>query len=119
MYEKCAERALQIIQEVTQGEKLSVLSICRRLQVVVKWTEGTHFSSAYAVVVGERAYILLKRGQSCEECSAMLAHELAHILLGHVGDWKDVSGRELSAAQQESEAARFAAQILKAGAKNI
>ena len=113
MYEKSAEKALQRLWEVTRGEKLSLLSICRLLQIKVKWTEGSHFSSGYAVVTGEKAYILLKSGQSDAECSATLAHELAHILLGHLGDWMDIEGRKLSSEQQEQEANHFASNILK------
>lgn len=119
MYEKYAKKALQIIGSATQGEKVTILSICKRLDIAVKWIEGTHLPSGYAVVVEKRAYILLKRGQSAKECSVILAHELAHILLGHVGSWNTVPGRTLSKAEQEKEAKLFAAKILKAGAKNI
>ena len=115
MYKVRAEKALQILKEAAQGESISLLLICKRLQIRVKWIEGSDLPNGYAVVAGGVAYILLKSGQSKEECSATLAHELAHILLGHVGNWGAVRARELPAAQQENEACRLAMEILKAG----
>ncbi len=64
MYKRCTKKALLIMEEVRQGENPSVLSICKRLQIAVKWIEGTHLPNGYAVVVKDKAYILLKKGQS-------------------------------------------------------
>lgn len=113
MYQKRAERALRIIGGVTEGERIIATLICKRLQIAVKRTEGSHLPNGYAVVANGQAYILLKSGLSKEEAVATIAHELAHILLGHVGNWKDVVGCELPCRQQEREADRFARKILK------
>lgn len=72
-------------------------------------------SEGYATVLHGKAYIFLKRGRSKETCRFTLAHELGHLLLGHIGDWNSIRGRDLPKDQQENEADRFAKQLLQSG----
>ena len=119
MYERYAERALQIIRENMQGNEMSVLSLCKRLGIMIKWIEGSELSSGYASIITGQAYIFLNKILLPQDATNILAHELAHILLGHVGDWHNVVGRKLSKKAQEKEVRCFADTIIKAGSKII
>lgn len=43
-----------------------------------------HTSGGYAVVIGDQPYILCDRNRSLENRRYIIAHELGHILLGHL-----------------------------------
>ena len=119
MYEKYAENALRLLGESGRGTKYTLRELCRELGMILKTVEGETKAAGYAVLVDERAYILLSTRRSAKERQFALAHEAAHILLGHLGDYMGIRGRELSKAEQENEANDFAVRILSFLSKNI
>ena len=111
MYQVYAERALRLIEGKLSGA-CSLSMLCRELGVIVKRVEGSALSKGYVTLLHGTAYILLHSNQTLQEKRVTLAHELAHLLLGHVGDWYGIIGRDLPQEEQEREADRLATLIL-------
>lgn len=73
------------------------------------------------LAIGQKVYILVDPGYSYEYQHFTAAHELGHILRGHVGSWQWVSedgaahvvtGRTISYSRMEQEADAFADELL-------
>lgn len=90
-----------------------VLDICRRLDIQVRRTVPTEGSEGRSLILGGQPVILLAEGPSPERRRFTLAHELGHILLGHV-DRVGVLNREPSPEDDPMEQAAnvFASRLL-------
>lgn len=114
-YQKSRDLAWEILlREGVRALPVDVLEICRRLGIVVQqydelYSEGDGFST----VIDGVPYICIRRGQSWQRARFTVAHELGHILLGHVGKYTLVN-REPSPHDDPVEQAAngFAARLL-------
>ena len=112
MYEEYAANALQMLSNV---QHKTLINCCKEFGISVKWMEGYSSAEGYAAVIDGNAFIFLKRQHLKARVKDALAHELAHILLGHLGDWREIGGRALPKEQQEDEACRFVQLLQKSG----
>lgn len=100
----------------TKSDRLpiSVSKICRDLKVIVKLYEPNDSNSGYSILYpGEGAAIYVSSLEPRARQRFTAAHELGHILLGHVGQHKSVN-REPAVNDNPIEQAAnvFAARLL-------
>lgn len=92
--------------------KLSELPACRERDILLTKKDGHDFSAA-ACFIGVTAFVLLNDGNENKRQASDLAHELAHILLGHppTNPFQNNGIREFS-AEHEAEAERLGPTLL-------
>lgn len=92
---------------------VDILGICKLLGVKVKYKHFDDGNDGIAQIVRGRAVILIEPDRPRERKRFTIAHELGHILLGHVGKYELVS-REPSPNDSpiEHEANVFASRLL-------
>lgn len=92
---------------------ISVSSICRNLGIAIKLYEPTDNNSGYSTVIDGKAIIFVSSRDLPERQRFTAAHELGHILLGHVGKYRLVN-REPSVTDNPIEQAAniFASRLL-------
>ena len=78
-------------------------------QKMMEKFSGFHFSSGVATISDDKPYILCDDSRPREEVRYIIAHELGHILLGHLSFRKESGGY---APYMETEANIFAAVLL-------
>lgn len=90
-----------------------VSSICRAMGIDVKYYDGTAESDGKSTLLDGRPLILVSRHKSIPRQRFTAAHELGHILLGHIG-WGKLVNREPSPRDNplEQEANVFASRLL-------
>lgn len=115
-YQKARDLAWQILRrEKICALPVDVVEICRRLGIkVLEHAElDPGAGDGLSCLLGGVPYIFIRLGQSRRRCRFTVAHELGHILLGHVGKYQLVN-REPSPHDDPVEQAAniFAARIL-------
>lgn len=92
---------------------VDILGICKLLGVKVKYKHFDDGNDGTAQIIESQAVILLEPDRPRERKRFTIAHELGHILLGHVGKCELVS-REPSGSDSliEHEANVFASRLL-------
>ena len=115
-YQKARDLAWQILRrEKIRALPVDAVEICRRLGITVReYTEPRpEVGDGFSCFLGGVPYIFIRSGQSRQRCRFTVAHELGHILLGHVGKYELVN-REPSPHDDPVEQAAniFAARLL-------
>lgn len=88
--------------------------ICRRIGIAVKYYDGEPDSDGRTEIVGGMPLILVSKNKPVSRQRFTVAHELGHIILGHIGNAQPLLNREPSAEDGplEQEANVFAARLL-------
>lgn len=115
-YQKARDLAWQILRrEKIRALPVDVVEICRRLGIkVLEHAElAPEVGDGLSCVLAGEPYIFIRPGQSRQRCRFTVAHELGHVLLGHVGKYRLVN-REPSPQDDPVEQAAniFAARLL-------
>lgn len=103
-----------LAQEGVNTLPISVTKLCRQMGIDVKLYDPTDGNSGTAQIVGGKAVIFVKRDDIPERQRFTSAHELGHIMLGHVGKYALVNRGEPSDDNlpQEQAANVFASRLL-------
>lgn len=92
---------------------VNVHSICRQQRITVLYDDEAKTWEGIATVVRGQPYILLRCGLSPERERYVLAHEIGHLIQGHVGSWRTVADRPaLPRPIQEREATTFGMELI-------
>lgn len=113
-YQHSRNLSWEILTESRIGTlPVSLSEICADRKIVLKYYEEDAGISGWSMKVNEEAVILVNPHQSKAERRFIAAHELGHILLGHVGE-ADWIGRKLFAEDnhREQTADVFAGRLL-------
>lgn len=102
-----------LINEHITALPVSVSSICKNMGIKIKLYEPEDGNSGFSTLMNGQAIIAVSRMDRPERQRFTAAHELGHILLGHVGKYKLVN-REPSASDDPIEQAAniFASRLL-------
>ena len=115
-YQKARDLAWQILRrEKIRALPVDVVEICRCLGIkVLEHADlAPEVGDGLSCVLAGEPYIFIRPGQSRQRCRFTVAHELGHVLLGHVGKYQLVN-REPSPQDDPVEQAAniFAARLL-------
>ena len=92
---------------------VSVSIICRNMGIPIKLYNADNDNSGYSTIINGKPIIFVKSTELAERQRFTTAHELGHILLGHVGKYK-LANREPSDKDYPIEQAAnvFASRLL-------
>lgn len=113
-YRESRDLAWQILlQENVTELPVNIVELCRKMGIQVSYYDGKTGSDGYSSIFLGRPRIFVSRNCSPERQRFTVAHELGHILLGHVGKYELVN-REPSGNDNptERDANVFASRIL-------
>ena len=113
-YQNSRDMAWRILRDLHIRElPVSTTEVCRRLGVVVKVYDPTDDNDGCSLIIDGQPIILVRREMLPTRQRFTTAHELGHILLGHVGQYPLVN-REPQATDNPIEQAAnvFAARLL-------
>ena len=86
-YQRSKNLALQtLINENVTSLPVITTRICRNLGIVVKHFKSPILDSGYSFIIKGQPYILVNKLESPARQRFTIAHELGHILLGHVSE---------------------------------
>ncbi len=113
-YQYSRDMAWRILRDLNIRElPVSTTEVCRRLGVAVKLYDPTDDNDGCSLIIDGQPIILVRREMLPTRQRFTTAHELGHILLGHVGQYPLVN-REPQATDNPIEQAAnvFAARLL-------
>lgn len=113
-YQKSRDLAWQVLlQEKVTELPVDIVKLCRQLGIRVKYYTPTDDNDGYCTIIFGKAWIFVAERCTRERQRFTIAHELGHILLGHVGKM-ELANREPARTDNpiEQEANVFASRIL-------
>lgn len=113
-FEYCKELARQVLSDHGVSRfPIDVATICRRYGMAVKTYEPKNSNPGQAFLQGDRPVIAVSAREPAARQRFICAHELGHVLMGHVGTWAFVAEtRWLPKKIKERAAMVFAAELL-------
>lgn len=102
-----------LLQERITELPVSITGICKNMGIKVKYYVPKDDNSGLSVIIGGQPVIFVNKNDSVERQRFTVAHELGHIILGHVGKYRLVN-REPSGSDNPIEQAAnvFASRLL-------
>lgn len=102
-----------LLQEGVTELPVKITALCRQMGIRVSYFDPVDDSDGYSTIWMGRPRIFVSRQSSPERQRFTIAHELGHILLGHVGEYEMIN-REPSPEDNpiEQEANVFASRLL-------
>lgn len=118
-YEKCQD-AQNLSWRVLVDEKVSSLPVrtsvlCRQMGIHLVYGKQGLASDGYCTILNDSMYIIIRKGLPLVQTRFIVAHEMGHILLGHVGVCHLVNRKQFKRkclAEIECEANVFASSLL-------
>lgn len=113
-YKKSRDLAWQVlINERVTELPVKVSALCKKMGISVNYFIPSDGNDGKSMIVGGKARILISSQCSAERQRFTCAHELGHILLGHVGEYQLVNREPSSQDNPIEQAANvFASRIL-------
>ena len=116
LYKRSRDLAWRVLlRENVRELPVDVLELCRRMRIDVREyvDELPDRGDGFSCIVKGKAFVFVRQGQSRQRCRFTIAHELGHILLGHVGRFELVNREPSSGDNPVEQAANvFAARLL-------
>ena len=113
-YQESRNAAWQIlIDEGVSELPVNVSSVCKSLGIIVKTYDSKEENDGYSLILEGRPFVFINQNKPRARQRFTCAHELGHIILGHVGKYNLVN-REPSPFDSpiEQQANSFAARLL-------
>ena len=111
-------RALKLVHEVLEeyreeNRPLNIAELCRRMGIQPKMYQPKNANPGQSYLLDGQPVILVSEKEPIDRQRQICAHELGHVLLGHVGAWGEVPDRsDLPREEREREAEGFAEECL-------
>lgn len=114
LYEKSRNLSWDIlIKEGVNKLPVDVVSLCKQMGISVKYYEPTDDNDGMCIILEDTPVIFVKRDCVRQRKRFTIAHELGHILLGHVGKYHLVNREPSSKDSPIEQAANvFASRLL-------
>lgn len=116
LYQKSRDLAWEILlKEGVCALPVDVLEICRRLGIAVRQYDEPcpDVGDGFSAIIDGVPHICIERGRPPRRARFTVAHELGHVLLGHVGKYTLVNREPSSHDDPVEQAANtFAARLL-------
>lgn len=113
-YQNARDAAWNIlIQEQISELPINITGLCKQLGIRVKYYVPTDGNDGKSTIINGTPYIMVRKDMPIPRKRFTVAHELGHILLGHVGEYELVN-REPGPSDNpvEREANVFASRLL-------
>ena len=111
-----AEIAMATVARWAEWElPIAIYPLCQRMGIGLKLYDPKDNNDGYSTILLWRPYIFVSSQSKLERQRFTAAHELGHILLGHVGEWITADGIHIKGNRNrdiEWEANAFAAELL-------
>lgn len=92
IYQKSRDAAWQILIDLKIAElPVRVTRICRELQIPVKLYQPYNDNDGYCYIANGRPVICISSAATVQRQRFTAAHELGHIILGHIGKYELVN----------------------------
>ena len=92
MYQKARNLTWDIlIKERICELPIDIVSLCQKMGIAVKYFEPTDNNDGMCIILNDRPVIYIKESCTNQRKRFTVAHELGHILLGHVGKYELVN----------------------------
>lgn len=115
-YCRVRDLAWQVLIEMKIRElPVRVGEICNQLGIAVRFYTPTDGKDGFCAVIEGRPHIFVSDRCSPERQRFTAAHELGHILMGHIDPRRSADRRAGDSSQQEQEANSFAGRLLAPG----
>ncbi len=113
-YCQSKELARRVLSEYEVRElPVDVAELCRRMGIQVKTYRPKNSNPGQAYLLNGNPVILVSVQEPVAQQRFICAHEMGHILMGHVGAWRDISNNSnVPREERERAAMEFAAELL-------
>lgn len=108
------ELALRVLLEYGVRElPVDVAELCRRMGIQVKTYQPKNSNPGQAYLLNGNPVILVSEKEPVARQRFICAHEMGHVLMGHVGQWGNIADNsKVPREEREQAAMEFAAELL-------